>query len=251
MSGAELDLLLLLLLLLLLPCLALPWDARACQLLTRPHRSTRHSALFPRSLVTAFSAVPSLTPSLRGSGLVAMWDQQDGTLVAGGNSSSLFVWDMVQERISTKIPTRADACVTSLAAAQSSASFLSTGMGSPPAFPSSAGSSPLNPVAGAAAGLIVTGNGDGGIRVYDQRMPPQIALVSTFSEHRAWVVHCSVQRDGNTMGEFASCCCCCCCCCCCGCCRRCRCFDGAADAHSPPPAPTAPSARRSIRQRAR
>ena len=104
------------------------------------------------------------------------------------------MWDMVTEQICSKLPTRADACVTSLAAAQASASFLCSGMGSP------VGTSPINPVAGAAAGLIVTGNGDGGIRVYDQRMPPQVALVNTFSEHRAWVVHCSVQRDGNTMG---------------------------------------------------
>lgn len=50
------------------------------------------------SLASSFTALPDIADTSSGSGLVTSWLQHSGTLVVGGNSSSIHVWDLSREQ---------------------------------------------------------------------------------------------------------------------------------------------------------
>ena len=64
------------------------------------------------AVITAFSALPGLTPGQRGSGHIMKWDQENGLLACGGVSSVIRLWDLNSELCSSTLPTGADSCIT-------------------------------------------------------------------------------------------------------------------------------------------
>ena len=49
-------------------------------------------------LASAFFALPDVAETTRGSGMVLSWQQHSGTLVVGGNSSTVRLWDLGREQ---------------------------------------------------------------------------------------------------------------------------------------------------------
>ena len=94
--------------------------------------------------------------------------QPSGSFVAGGNSETLYIWDLGHEQCSSRIPTSTDSCVTSLAVSCETSSFLASAsaLGASPASESFAPST--TGIGGLAGGLLIAGCGDGSIRAYDQ-----------------------------------------------------------------------------------
>jgi len=126
------------------------------------------------SLVTAWSALSGMIPSYKGStgsGLVTDWEQQSGMLLASGDVRIIRVWDAHREMKVQDIPTGADSCVTSMACDSVSRS------------------------------LLVAGLGDGSVRIYDRRLPPDDCRVMTLREHEGWVlkVFLSKRNEGSIL----------------------------------------------------
>lgn len=117
-------------------------------------------------MVTAFSAVPDLVSSTRGSGVVTSWLQQKGHLLVGGNSKNLRVYDLDQERCIRVIPTDTEACITSLDASDKFA---------------------------------VAGCSNGAIKLYDTRVALSYAQTAIAHEHEAWIVNTKLQPGGHEL----------------------------------------------------
>ncbi|CAM0135452.1 unnamed protein product [Umbelopsis sp. WA50703] len=119
-------------------------------------------------LVTAWRALKGMEKSSsKQSGMVCDWYQNRGTLLIGGDARVIKVWDAQQELVLTDIPLRSSACVTSITSDQT------------------------------AGNIFIAGFGDGSIRIFDRRLPPQQAVVQEWSEHNAWVTNVQLQRNGN------------------------------------------------------
>jgi regulator-associated protein of mTOR len=122
---------------------------------------------YDTELVTSWRALTESLPSNRGSGLITDWQQSHGTLLVGGDSRIIRVWDAAREYCVEEIPTHSDSCVTSLT------------------------SDPMS------SHLFIAGCGDGIIRVFDRRNPPRESMVITWNEHPAWVIDVHLQRGGQ------------------------------------------------------
>jgi len=118
------------------------------------------------SLLTALALVPGLRPAGRGSGLITLWQQHQGTLFAGGASPALRAWDLHAERCVRTIPTKSSAGLTSLAALP-------------------------------AAGALVAGFTDGALHLVDARTPQALAVQSGVREHKRWVVNVAAPQGGS------------------------------------------------------
>lgn len=118
-------------------------------------------------LVSSMRALPHLVRSKRPSGLILDWQQITGSLLTGGDSRYVRVWDAHRELCICDIPTRVSSCVTSI----SSESDVGH--------------------------IFVCGFGDGAIGVYDRRIPPELSLVRLWEEHANWVTNVHLQKRGN------------------------------------------------------
>jgi WD40 repeat protein len=138
----------------------------------------------PPSLSSAFFAVPSMQPGVRGkSGLICEWQQATGTLIAGGSSNHLHCWDLSSEQCFTTLETETKACVTSLATAWDDENPLSS-----------------NSNRSMGPDVIVAGHSDGTLKIFDIRMRKAAAathgrpknrrkrLTSQLLEHKSWIV---------------------------------------------------------------
>lgn len=140
------------------------------------------------SLVSAFYAIPNLSPDMNKSGLVLDWQQYSGQLIAAGNSDVIRIWDVNSERCGHEIKTDSDACITTLTTPwHSELQDGVTGMGNN----------------GVGPNLLVAGLSDGSIKVFDKRMaspviesgmmPPIVSAgrrnrLMHYKEHGSWVV---------------------------------------------------------------
>ncbi|GAB2272105.1 Regulatory-associated protein of TOR 1 [Dionaea muscipula] len=70
-----------------------------------------------QKLVTAFPAIQSQRPGVRGVNAVVDWQQQSGYLYASGESSAIMLWDLDKEQLLNSIPS-SDSSITALAASQ-------------------------------------------------------------------------------------------------------------------------------------
>ncbi|KZO89688.1 hypothetical protein CALVIDRAFT_491487 [Calocera viscosa TUFC12733] len=109
------------------------------------------------SLISAFHAVPDITRSPHGSGIVSEWQQTSGTLIAGGDSKYIRVWNCGKEVLISNIPTGEASCVTSLSLDYESNTQFAAGFG------------------------------DGTMAVFDFRLRPEDAAVASFARHRSWL----------------------------------------------------------------
>jgi hypothetical protein len=165
------------------------------------------------TLLSAFYGAPDLaaggTMKKRESGMVMEWQQQpQGRLIVGGSSPVLRVWDVAAERCQNIIHRGSDTtCVTALTTAWDRVLLGSSGTSSDATY------------AGASPHLIVTGYGDGVMRVFDVRCQNPVAdtrntawrkgKVGRYGEHKSWIVDMTFTSFGGrhevrTTGSFDS-----------------------------------------------
>jgi regulator-associated protein of mTOR len=123
------------------------------------------------SIASGFFALPDVADTTRGSGLVMSWQQSSGTLVVGGNSNTLRLWDLGREQCVRVFSTGFDTCTTALA------SRAVTG-----------------PEGEKNLSWTFAGFADGSIAVFDERVQGT-GCVSSAREHSAWVVSAQFRPD--------------------------------------------------------
>eukprot|EP00731_Ephydatia_muelleri_P028434 Em0020g78a len=114
------------------------------------------------TLVTAWRGLTDMIPTAKG-GMVLDWEQSTGLLYASGNVKHIRIWDTHKEMKVHDMPTGVESCVTTLA------------------------SSMEDPA------LCIAGFGDGSIKMYDRRLPPDNSVVHTLQEHTTWITCISMQ----------------------------------------------------------
>lgn len=136
-------------------------------------------------LVTAFCSLPDIDLASRGSGTVLSWQQTAGTLVVGGNSSTIRVWDLGREQNVRTFHTGHETCLTALATTTVSNSTLL-----PPAQHMLQPHIDSTPVTWTFAGFA-----DGTIAVYDERVHTNGGRVHFSHTHSNWVSHAHLRAD--------------------------------------------------------
>lgn len=116
-------------------------------------------------LLTAWQALPEgHTPkSKHYVGLLTSWHQKSHCLVVGGDSKFLRCWDVNRELNLCDLPTDSDSFVCVLSSAPNE--------------------------------LIAAGCGDGSVRLFDKRLPPNDARVMTYREHRGAILAACIRDD--------------------------------------------------------
>jgi WD40 repeat protein len=144
-------------------------------------------------LASAFKALPDISGGAVGSGMVLSWQQSSGLLSVGGNSGTVRLWDVSQEKCVTVFQTGVDTCLTTLisqtASFQNKVGESSWGAGivnSANAAPSSNNSLFAWSFAGFA---------DGSIGIYDQRVDTRGGRVHLAKEHNSWIVSAHLRAD--------------------------------------------------------
>ncbi|KAH8113253.1 hypothetical protein DFH11DRAFT_1601015 [Phellopilus nigrolimitatus] len=115
-------------------------------------------------MVTSFRALNNMVTVKRGSGLVLDWQQNQGIILAGGDSRTIRTWDAHRESAGSEISTQSESPVTSLA--------------TDPDSPS----------------LFFASFGDGSIQLFDKRLDEEDAVVRSYREHSTWVQGVRWQR---------------------------------------------------------
>jgi WD40 repeat protein len=120
-------------------------------------------------LVSCINAVPDIHPGWDGSGLVSTYSHPIGHLYAGGQSPFLRLWDVKSERCVAKwtADTQNGSCVTALA------------------VPNVQKNTTLSILDGP---VVLSGFGDGTLRLFDARISNDRNAVSSWYEHLGWVV---------------------------------------------------------------
>lgn len=117
-------------------------------------------------MVTSFRALTDVVQSTKNAGLVVEWMQGQGRALVAGDIRVIKVWNVATECCTVEIPARSSSPVTSLTS---------------------------DAVAG---DVFVAGFGDGAIRVFDQRLRPNLAMVRLWREHKQWITGVHMQRGG-------------------------------------------------------
>jgi regulator-associated protein of mTOR len=150
-------------------------------------------------LATAFVALPDMPDKPRASGLICSWQQATGTLLVGGNSNTLRVWDLNKEQCVRVFDTGCMSCLTAIAST-ASANFSS------PMMNSSSSSSVDNDdddddangscsVDNSAHSWSFAGFADGTVGIYDERVQSNNGRVFLSRKHGAWVVSAHLRPD--------------------------------------------------------
>lgn len=149
-------------------------------------------------LATAFVALPDMPEKSRASGLICSWQQATGSLLVGGNSSTLRVWDLNREQCVRVFDTGCMSCLTAIAST-ASANFSSPMMNS-----SSSSSSSVDndddangscSVDNSAHSWSFAGFADGTVGIYDERVQSNNGRVFLSRKHGAWVVSAHLRPD--------------------------------------------------------
>lgn len=111
----------------------------------------------PVQMVSAFRGLNEVVQMKRGSGLITDWKQTGGTLLVGGDSRIIRVWDAHTETQVVDLDTNAESPVTSMMSDYGSSSTF------------------------------VAGFADGNVKVFDRRLEEEDAVVRTYTEHGSWV----------------------------------------------------------------
>jgi regulator-associated protein of mTOR len=147
------------------------------------------------SKVSAFFAVPNLTPDTSKSGLILEWQQSSGLLNAAGNSDKIRSWDMNVEKCCHEMKTETKACITTLTTPWRDYLFEDARA--------------MSGSYGAGPNLLVAGFSDGSIRLFDNRMGSPVMDASAnssrgrkqrmmhYKEHGSWVVTTAFTGYGN------------------------------------------------------
>ncbi|KAF5352352.1 hypothetical protein D9756_006183 [Leucocoprinus leucothites] len=111
----------------------------------------------PVQMVSAFRALNEVIQSRQGTGVILDWKQSEGTLLVGGDSRVIKVWDAQTETQGLDVDTNSESPVTAIA----------SDMGNSQTF---------------AAGFA-----DGMVKIFDRRIEDEDSIVRTYSDHSAWI----------------------------------------------------------------
>jgi len=117
-------------------------------------------------LVSAWRALPEAPPSHNSTSMVVEWQQDQGRLLVAGDVGFVRVWDAERELSVQDIPTECSVGVTSIA---------SHGR------------------------IFATGCQDGTVRLFDVRVQNKYSHVSTFTEHKSWIVGVAMPKVRDNM----------------------------------------------------
>ncbi|KAF8195097.1 hypothetical protein BJ912DRAFT_1085993 [Pholiota molesta] len=126
----------------------------------------------PLQMVSAFRGLNEIVQSRQGTGLVMDWKQTAGTLLLGGDSRVIKVWDAQTETQGLDLLTNSESPVTAIASdSGSSQTFLAS-------------------------------FADGVVKVFDRRLEDDDAIVRTYADHSSWVQN--VHWHPTLSGQFLS-----------------------------------------------
>jgi len=121
-------------------------------------------------IVTSFRAASDVNVNDRGSGLVTSFLPTDGWLYCGGSTPFVRCWDLQTEQCLCRWHSGSESCVTTLWNSTQGTSLATPQGGTPPNQ------------------LVLAGFADGGIRIFDPRLPPERNCLRSWNEHSNWVV---------------------------------------------------------------
>jgi hypothetical protein len=147
-------------------------------------------------LASAFHALPDISGGSVGSGLVMSWQQKGGLLSAGGNSSTIRLWDVSQEKCVTTFQTGMDTCLTAMVAQTAS---VRGGFDQHAMWGSGIANNRSNSFFpddnGPVYAWTFAGFADGSIGIYDQRVDTRGGRVHAAKEHNSWIVSAHLRAD--------------------------------------------------------
>lgn len=138
------------------------------------------------TMVSAFTALPDIHKTSRGSGLVSSWQQSNGMLTVGGNTSTIRLWDVTREQCVRVYETKSQTCTTCIVSQSSQKSVPANGRRS-----SGGDSEDASP----SFSWCFAGFADGSIGIYDQRIPSNGGRVGSAREHSSWIVNAFLRCD--------------------------------------------------------
>ncbi len=123
-------------------------------------------------MVSAFRGLNEIVQARQGTGLVMDWKQSAGTLLLGGDSRVIKVWDAQTETQglvcnSTPWVNTTHCCLDLLTNSESPVTAISSDSGSSQTF--------------------VASFADGVVKVFDRRLEDDDAIVRTYADHASWV----------------------------------------------------------------
>ncbi|KAH7911589.1 raptor N-terminal caspase like domain-containing protein [Hygrophoropsis aurantiaca] len=126
----------------------------------------------PLQMVSSFRGLNEMIQIRRGSGLVMDWKQSGGSLLIGGDSRIIRVWDAHTESQVLDLETNSESPVTAIASDHGSSSTF------------------------------IAGFADGVVKVFDRRLEEEDAVVRSYHEHHSWVQN--VRYHPRLGGQFLS-----------------------------------------------
>ncbi|KAF8808186.1 hypothetical protein BYT27DRAFT_6605724 [Phlegmacium glaucopus] len=126
----------------------------------------------PLQMVSSFRGLNEVIQLRQGSGLVLDWKQSIGSLLVGGDSRVIKVWDAQTETQSLDLDTNSESPVTAIV--------------------SDSGSSQT----------FIASFADGVVKVFDRRLEEEDAVVRSYSDHASWVQN--VRWHPKLSGQFLS-----------------------------------------------
>ncbi|EGO19096.1 hypothetical protein SERLADRAFT_454001 [Serpula lacrymans var. lacrymans S7.9] len=111
----------------------------------------------PVQMVSSFRALNDVIQVRRGSGVIVDWKQSSASLLVGGDSRIIRVWDANSETQVLDLETNSDSPVTAIVSDNG---------------PSS---------------MFIAGFADGVVRVFDRRLGEEDAIVRSYPEHSSWI----------------------------------------------------------------
>ncbi|KAG5654155.1 hypothetical protein H0H81_006867 [Sphagnurus paluster] len=111
----------------------------------------------PVQMVSAFRGLNEVIQLRQGSGVITDWKQTSGTLLVGGDSRVIKIWDAQTETQGLDLDTNSESPVTAIVSDNISAQTF------------------------------IASFADGVVRVFDRRLEDEDAIVRTYSEHTSWV----------------------------------------------------------------
>lgn len=144
-------------------------------------------------LVTSFAAMPDIAETSRGSGVVFSWQQSAGTLVVGGNSSTIRVWDLGREQNVRVFNTGVETCLTAMTTNTVSNRYSSSALGL--GYPSSSSNMWQADVDSTPVTWTFAGFADGSIAVFDERVGSNDGRVHFSHTSSGWVNYTHLRAD--------------------------------------------------------
>ncbi|KIJ66511.1 hypothetical protein HYDPIDRAFT_109558 [Hydnomerulius pinastri MD-312] len=126
----------------------------------------------PLQMVSSFRGLNEMINVRRGSGLIMDWKQSGGSLLVGGDSRIIRVWDAHTESQVLDLETNSESPVTSIASDHGSSSTF------------------------------IAGFADGVVKVFDRRLEEDDAVVRSYHDHHSWVQN--VKYHPRVGGQFLS-----------------------------------------------